>query len=168
MSFSPLPDNARLWLLALTAAPAEAAQTELQQGLAEIVNQWRHKGQAYEGVCGLLHGQIIAVAEPNLAANPSGCAIDGMLRKVTRFVGERGLTLVDPAQEVLVRLGEELRPLPKASLGERLEDGTLNAATPVLDLALYSLGDLRSGHLEVPLASTWIARKYSVTAAQEA
>jgi len=44
-----------------------------------------------------------------------------------------------------------------------LDDGTLGGSTPVLDLSLYSLEDLRSGRLEAPLAATWVGRKYKVS-----
>ena len=162
MSFDTLPDNARLWLLALETAPAPELQLQLQQGVTDIIGQWRHKGQAYQGGCTLLQGQIIAVAEPTLAANPSGCAIDGMLRKLNRLTESLALTVVNPANAVLVRLQGELKAVPKASLAQLLEQGTLTATTPVLDLALYTLGDLRAGRLEAPLGTTWIARSHAV------
>lgn len=157
-SFRPLPDSARLWLLGLDAPPPPA----LLEGLEAILAQWRHKGHAYQGVFGVLHGRILAVAEPDLAANPSGCAIDGMLRKVHRLVGDLGLRLVDPAAEVMVRAEGGPRALPKAALEALLREGALGPDTRVLDLALYSLGELRAGKLEAPLAATWIGRKFKV------
>ena len=162
--FTARPDSARLWLLALDAAPGPAARARLEEGLAGILGQWRHKGQAYQGAWALLQGRILAVAEPTLAANPSGCAIDGMLRKVTRLAGELGLGLVDPAGAVLARVDGGLRAIPKAGLEAALEAGTLGPETPILDLALYNLGDLRAGRLESPLSGTWIGRKFSLAA----
>ena len=162
MVFESLPDHSRLWLLALDGAPSPEQLAQLQQGVEQILAQWRHKGQAYAGACAILEGQILAVAEPTLAAAPSGCAIDGMLRKLGRLTEQLALAVVDPAQAILVRLGDERRAIPKAALAERLQDGTLDASTPVIDLSLYSLGDLRAGKLEAPLASTWIGRKFNL------
>jgi len=160
MSFAALPDHARLWLRALAAAPGPDVLPPLLEGLDGLLGQWRHKGQAYAGAFELLHGQIIAVAEPTLATAPSGCAIDGMLRKLDRLAEQLALPLLDPATTVLVRLEAGLRPIPKADLPEALASGLLTDATPVLDLSLYTLADLRAGKLEAPLATTWIARKY--------
>ena len=160
MPFETLPGNARLWLLALRNPPDAATADTLARGLAELVAQWRHKGQAYQGVATLLEPQLLAVAEPTLASQPSGCAIDGMLRRVRRLVEDRGLDLVDPVQELLVRRGDRLVAVPKSDLPTRLEDGTLDAATPCLDLSLYNLEDLRAGLMEQPLAATWVARRY--------
>ena len=162
MSLHALPAHSRLWLLALTTPPGPAAETRLRHGLAEIVGLWRHKGQAYQGVGTLLEPQLIAVAEPSLADHPSGCAIDGMLRKVHRLVEHLHLSLMDPAASILVRLEERLVVVPKSEIQARLDEGTLDGHTPVLDLSLYSLEDLRAGRLEAPLACTWVGRKHRI------
>lgn len=155
-AFAALPDDARLWLLAL-AHPVEASV--LAPDLEALLGRWRHKGVQYRGAWALLEDRIIAIAEPTLAAQPSGCAIDGMLRGVSHLAAQLDLRLEDP-QAVLVWLGDSLRAIPRSELEARLADGTLDGATPVLDLALLTLGDLRQGRLERPLAATWIGKKY--------
>ena len=163
-ALNALPDDARLWLLALEPAPDAAAQTRLGEAMDTLVAEWRHKGVQYAGAWALLEGRILALAEPTMASAPSGCAIDGMMRKVSRVTTDLDLSMVDPAAAVLVRLAGGLRAISKADLEARLADGTLDAATPVLDLSLFLLGDLRAGKLEKPLARTWIARKHKVAA----
>ena len=162
-ALAALPDSARLWLLAFQAEPAQAQLAAEMNGL---LGKWRHKGVAYHGAWTLLEGRILAIAEPTLAAEPSGCAIDGMLRGVHHLAERLNLPLEDP-QAVLVRLTEGLRTFSRSDLEARLADGTLDGATPVLDLALLTLGDLRSGRLERPLAATWIGRKYKAKAPAE-
>lgn len=160
--FKSLPDTARLWLVALEAPPPPEVRPRLHEGMEAILGQWRHKGHAYQGAFALVKDRILAVAEPELASAPSGCAIDGMLRKVRRLVGDLGLAEVDPAAAVLVAGPDGLHAVPKADLEARIQDGALGAETLVLDLSLYSLGDLRAGKLEAPLARTWIGRKFKV------
>jgi hypothetical protein len=155
-AFVALPDEARLWLLALTS-PVDAAT--LAPEMAAFLDRWRHKGVQYKGAWTLLEHRILAVAEPTLSTQPSGCAIDGMLRGVHQIAAKLGLAIEDP-QAVLVRLADGLHAIPRADLEARLADGTLDGATPVLDLALLTLGELRQGRLERPLAATWIGRKY--------
>ena len=161
--FTALPDDARLWLLALVH-PTEPAV--LAPELDALLSRWRHKGVQYQGVWTLLENRILAIAEPILAAQPSGCAIDGMLRGVHQLTAKLGLALEDP-QAVLVRLADGIRAFPRSELEARLTDGTLDGATPVLELTLLTLGDLRLGRLERPLATTWIGRKYKVQAPME-
>lgn len=163
-AFAALPDEARLWLVAIDR-PVETAR--LAPDLEAFLGRWRHKGVQYHAAWALLEDRILAIAEPTLAANPSGCAIDGMLRNVCQISERLGLGLLDP-QDVIARLPEGLRVFSRADLGARLADGTLRADTPILDLALLTLGELRGGRFERPLASTWIGRKYLRTASAPA
>ena len=156
--FSTLPDAARLWLLALTQAVDPAM---LAPEIDALLGKWRHKGTQYQADWALLEGRILAIAEPTLAEQPSGCAIDGMQRGLGQALGRLGLRLEDP-QAVLVRLPDGLRTLPRADLATHLADGTLTATTPVVDLALLTLGDFRQGRFERPLGETWIGRKFGV------
>ncbi len=159
-AFATLPDDARLWLLALTC-PTETPA--LAPDLEALLGRWRHKGIQYQGAWTLLENRIIAIAEPTLASQPSGCAIDGMLRSVAQIVAKSGMALEDP-QAVLVRLKNGILAVRRSELEARLAEGTLDGSTPVLDLALLSLGELRQGRLERPLATTWIGKKYKVQA----
>jgi hypothetical protein len=124
-----------------------------------LLGRWRHKGIQYQGAWTLLEKRILAIAEPTLASQPSGCAIDGMLRGVSQLVAKQAMALEDP-QAVIVRLEDGLHVIHRSELEPQLSAGTLDGATPVLDLALLTLGDLRQGKLERPLAATWIGRKY--------
>lgn len=159
---APLPDQARLWLFAFDR-PLADLRPQVEAALDQALGNWRHKGQAYEAAWEILEDRLLALAEPHMAQNPSGCAIDGMLRKVQRIAAEAGLALVDE-QSVLVRRPEGLMAHPKTTLGDLLAQGQLHGHTPVLDLALFNLGQLREGQLEKPLAETWIGRKYRVEA----
>ena len=86
MTLHTLPAHSRLWLLALDAPPDRETEARLRLGLERILAQWRHKGQAYRAAGVLLEPQLIAVAEPDCSPpEPSGCAIDGMLRRVRRL-----------------------------------------------------------------------------------
>ncbi|MBI3132163.1 MAG: hypothetical protein HYZ13_12645 [Acidobacteria bacterium] len=160
-AFLPLPDESRLWVRALDRALDAEGRQRLEAGLTEVLGNWRHKGHVYEGAWEIFEDRLLVVVEPNMATNPSGCAIDGMLRKVDRLTQEAGAALMDEDQ-VIFRVGGQLRSMPKAEVGERLADGTLGPDTPVLDLALFNLGQLRQGQLEKALARTWIGRKYKI------
>ena len=155
-AFAALPDEARLWLVAYDR-PVEAEA--LAPDMEALMGRWRHKGVQYQGAWALLEGRILAIAEPTLAVQPSGCAIDGMLRGVRQLSERLGLGLLDP-QDVIARLSDGLRAFPRADLEACLAAGTLDGTTPVLDLALLTLGDLRGGRFERPLAATWIGRKF--------
>lgn len=156
--FPGLPDEARLWVIAIGEGAAG-----IEEGLADILGRWRHKGQSYEAAWEVLEDRIVLVAEPHMAGDPSGCAIDGMLRKVQRLAESLGRKAIGE-DRVLARVDGRLRDFGREELSDRLADGTLTAATPVLDRSLHHLGQLRQGRLERPLAATWIGRKHGVAA----
>lgn len=159
-AFDALPDDARLWLMAFVHPMEEAA---LAPPVQELLGRWRHKGVHYTATWTLIEGRILAIAEPTLATQPSGCAIDGMLRGMNQIASRLGAALEDPLA-VIVRQVGGIQAIPRAEIEARLADGTLDGATPVLDLGLLTLGELRGGRFERPLASTWIGRKYKIQA----
>ncbi len=162
-TFPGLPDDARLWVLALSRPAEAAAAARLEEGLGDLLGRWRHKGQPYEAAWEVLEGRLLLVAEPTMATAPSGCAIDGMLRKVGALVRDLGLDLLGE-DRILIRRDGALADLPRADLAGALESGALGPGTPVLDLSLHHLGQLREGRLERPLARTWIGRVFKVPA----
>ena len=71
-AFTALPDEARLWLLALER-PSEAAA--LAPELDALMSRWRHKGTQYQAAWTLLEQRFVAIAEPTLATAPSGLSL---------------------------------------------------------------------------------------------
>lgn len=160
-SFPDFPDDSRLWVLALTHPAEGDTAARLEEGLGSLLGRWRHKGQAFEAAWELREGRLILVVEPSMATAPSGCAIDGMLRKVRGLAGELGFELVGE-DRVLARLENGIASIPRAELAQALGSGRLGPDTPVIDLSLHHLGQLREGRLERPLARTWIGRAFKV------
>jgi hypothetical protein len=163
--FPGFPDESRLWVLALSRPAVAEAGARLEAGLGSLLGRWRHKGQAYQAAWEFSEGQLILVVEPSMATAPSGCAIDGMLRKVGGLAKELGFELLGE-DRVLVRSDGELTAFLRSDLAAALETGRLGPGTPVLDLSLHHLGQLREGRLERPLAQTWIGRVFKVPANQ--
>jgi len=159
--FPGIPDESRLWVLALSQRAEGEALTRLEEGLEALLGRWRHKGQAYQAAWEFRAGQLILVVEPTLATAPSGCAIDGMLRKVGGLARELGLELLGE-DRILVRSDRDLTSVLRSDLQKALERGLLRPETPVVDLSLHHLGQLREGRLERPLAQTWIGRVFQV------
>ena len=65
-AFAHLPDDARLWLLALTH-DTEAAV--LAPEVESLLGRWRHKGVQYQGAWTLLERRILAIAENTAATH---------------------------------------------------------------------------------------------------
>jgi hypothetical protein len=135
------------------------------EGLQAILEGWRHKGQVYEAAWEMRDAQLLLIAEPLLASLPSGCAIDGMLRKVERTASEVGARIASD-QEVVIRCGQKLELHCRTELSSLLEKGRICSETLLVDRSLHNLAQLRQGCLERPLVKTWIGRKYGLAVMQ--
>jgi hypothetical protein len=166
-AFDGFADDARLWLAAFPRPLLADEVAKLTTAFETFQPHWKTHGTSIESTFALLEGQILAVAERTMGTQPSGCAIDTMLRQVYKLADMLCLPLLD-AQKVLVRAAGGLAAVPKARLEALLQSGELDGATPVVDLTLQHLGELREGRLERPLGQTWIGRKYAALLAAEA
>lgn len=162
MSFAPFsdfPDDARLWLFAFTEALDLNQVTRLAQGFEAFKPHWKTHGTLIDSEWMLVEDQILAVVERTMGPSPSGCSIDTMLRHVQKMAQALEVGLAD-ANQVPARLGGRLQLFPKADVPHLIESGRLTALTPVYDLGLLELGQLRAGKLTRPLEQTWMGRKY--------
>ncbi len=137
----------------------EGEKAKLAEGFESFRPHWKTHTTPIESGWMLLEDQIFAVVENTMGTSPSGCSIDAMLRASIKLASILESPFLD-AQSILVRTAGKLRVVAKTEMESLLQDGTLDAATPVIDLGLLELGQLRSGKLERPLAKTWIGRKY--------
>lgn len=158
-AFSTFPDTARLWLMAFPRPLDEGEKAKLTEGFEAFRPHWKTHTSTIESGWMLIEDQLFAVVENTMGTSPSGCSIDAMLRQSIKLASTLELPFLD-AQSIVVRTAGRLKVVAKSELESLLQDGTLAAATPVVDLGLLELGQLRSGQLERPLAKTWIARKH--------
>lgn len=159
-AFSHLPDDARLWLFVLDRPLEGVSRTRFEASLAEALRGWQHKGTRYDAAAfTLAEGQVLLVAEPTMAVNPSGCAIEGLNRRVEHRVAEASAALVAEGP-VVVKGAHGLVPVDRESLEQAVSEGRLEAGTPILDRTLFNLGDLRRRGLFQPAATTWLGRKF--------
>ncbi len=158
-AFSTFPDSARLWLMAFPRPLDEGEKTKLAAGFEAFRPHWKTHSELIESAWMLLEDQLFVVVEATMGTSPSGCSIDAMLRQSIKLAVLLELPFLD-AQSIVVRAAGKLKVVAKSELEALLQNATLDAATPVIDLGLLELGQLRSGQLERPLAKTWIARKY--------
>ncbi len=158
-ALAPFPDTARLWLMAFPRPLDAGERAKLAEGFEAFRPHWKTHTTPIESGWMLLEDQLFVVVETTMGSSPSGCSIDAMLRQSIKLASMLELPFLD-AQSIVVRDSGKLRVISKTELEPLLQDGTLDADTPVIDLGLLELGQLRAGKLERPLAKTWIARKH--------
>lgn len=156
--FSSLPDDARLWALAaprpLSAAEAERVLRVVDDFLAD----WRAHGQPVRGARALREQQFLFVAADERATGVSGCSLDALFRVFKALEQELGVPLGDAAPVWYRTPAGEVASVSRAEFRARAARGEVGEETPVFDLTIATVGELRAGAGEKPAGQSWQAR----------
>jgi len=158
MPTSGLPDHSRIWVFG-AAAPLTAAQREtLDADLAGFVRGWAAHGSALVAGHEIVEDAFVIVAVDETAQGASGCSIDAMVRHLGELEGRLGIELLDGSRIWYRTGGGGIVSCDRAEFGSLSEQGDIDAATPVFDPTIETLGELRAGRLERSAGRSWHAR----------
>ena len=160
--FPPLSDHARLWIYAADRPLSEPEQADLLQPIRMFIGSWASHGRPVRGGADVWHGRFLLVAGEVEGGAISGCGIDASVRAV-EAAGERlGIRWLSPLDVLYRDAVGAVRSLPRAAFRKLVRAGEVTAATPVFDLTLAALGDVRRGHLERPAGEAWHALVFRI------
>ena len=88
-------------------------------------------------------------------AGASGCSIDALTGHLRSLGSELEMELLDSMPVWFRDSSGDIRLVSRSAFGDLAREGEVSVRTPVFDLTLSRLGDLRSGGLETPAGSAW-------------
>ena len=127
----------------------------LEVDLISFVDRWTAHGTKLRAGAGLVERRFIVIAVEESAAQASGCSIDDMVRYVTHLESRFQRSLLDGTLVFYRTAAGEIESCDRAGFRSLVEAGEITRATPVFDLTVASLGDVRSGKLELPVTESW-------------
>lgn len=157
VSFSQLPDDARLWVFGAAAPVVGAAATHMLTLVDQALDSWKAHGVPLVCARDWRDDRFLAVAADEQATGATGCSIDALFRRVSELEAIAGTALVTSGPVFwrdangVVQLSE--RPAFRA-LGA---SGEITGLTPVFDTTVLSAGAWRT-RFEVGAAESWHAR----------
>jgi len=152
-----LPDAARLWAFGADRQIREEEHDRLIETTRSFVERWAAHGEALAAAFELLHGRFLLVAVDENQGAASGCSIDALVGHVRELERELDVTLVD-ASPIWFRDGTGIRSVGRAEFRALAESGEVDGRTPVFDLTVQRVGELRAGGWELPAGDSWHAR----------
>ncbi len=152
-----LPDRARLWTFGADRPLAAEEHDRLIEATGRFIEKWAAHGEALAAAFELRHDRFLLIAVDEREAAASGCSIDALVGHVRELERELDLTLVD-ASPIWFRDGRGIRSVGRAEFRTLAEGGEVNGGTPVFDLTVQRLGELRAGRWELPAQDSWHAR----------
>lgn len=156
--FDALPDEARLWCFGASRAPDAAGTARLLDRLATFLGQWTAHRAALSAGFDWRHQRFLLVAVDESRAGASGCSIDGLVAELRDLERELELTLLDAGPVWYRDADGAVHCAERETFRHLAEDGRVGERTPVFDLSIARMGDLRGGRWELPAGDSWHAR----------
>lgn len=157
--FDTLPDDARLWIYAASRPLPPIERDALLSAVDTLLTEWRAHGAPLTTGRDWRHDRFLFIGVDERTAGVSGCSIDalhGGLRAIERRLGVALLN----GPPAWYRQGEQIVGVSREEFADLARAGRVGLDTPVFDTTVMSMGDVRSGGWERPLAGSWYQRAF--------
>ncbi len=155
VSFESLPDQARLWCFGASQRLDDHQTQRLQDSMADFVSEWTAHRRDLRAGFTLLHGHFLLVAVDESAAGASGCSIDALMGRLRSLGTALDLDFLDSMPVWYRDPSGRIGTTSRAGFTDLGRSRKVSASTPVFDLTLTKLADLRAGRLEATAGDTW-------------
>ena len=155
VSFDQLPDDARLWVFAAARPLDHAQQADLLAHVDAFIQRWAAHGAPVVGGRELRHGRFLLVGADERATGVSGCSIDTLFRTLGELETQTGVPLRDSSLVFWRGADGQVHAEPRPAFRQRAAAGEVNADTVVFDNTVGTVGDVRGGRWELPMAASW-------------
>ena len=152
--FDQLPAAARVWVFAASRPVTGDAAERLLDAVDRHLEQWAAHGAPLTSGRAWTEEHFLTVAVDQRTANASGCSIDGLFRTLQHLEREIGASLVGGGRVLYRDSSGTVHSVTRdewSALGAQHE---VDAATPVFDPTVTSLGDWRD-RFETPARESW-------------
>ncbi|MFQ5568873.1 MAG: hypothetical protein ACE5G0_04310 [Rhodothermales bacterium] len=160
--FQSLPDEARCWIYAIDRSLTGAEQQTVLETLETFLENWTSHEQPVLGAATILDDCFLVVAGITAQGTLSGCGIDALTRAVTDITHHVGFTWLSPLLVFYRDAAGRVQSLPRSAFRKRVAEGEVTTDTPVFDLSLTTLGQVREGLLEKAAGQSWHARVFRI------
>lgn len=160
--FPDLPDEARLWVHVARRPLSADEKATFESALDTFFDQWDSHGRSVDGAAALWDDQILALAAHVEEGDLSGCGIDKGLNAIKDAADALGIAWV-PSLHVVYRDAEgAIQHVSRGRFQELADARTVDTDTPVFDLSVTTVGELRAGQFEQPAGSSWHADAFDL------
>lgn len=150
VSFSSLPDNARVWIFGsdtpLTGAVADSLLAEVDSYL----DQWKAHGFPLRAAREWRENRFLVIGIDPTVEQASGCSIDGLFRALQNLQKTIGAQMVGGGR-VFYRDATGVQSVPRDEF-----PAVASSVKSVFDTSVIRLDDWRA-KFEKPLAESWAA-----------
>lgn len=161
-----LPNHARLWCFAADRTMSSDEATVLGERLAVFLGDWTAHAEELLVGFELRDHRFLLVAVDERQAAASGCSIDALTGHLRELERELDVGLIDGSAIWFRDASGDIRTVSRADFKNLAAGGAVGPDTPVFDITLLTLEQLRDGRLEVPARDSWHGRLLAPTGAR--
>jgi hypothetical protein len=156
--FPALPDEARFWAFGVSRPLSPDEEEALLIRVDAFLSAWKAHGHPLSAARAWVEKRFLWVAVDERIAPPSGCSIDALVRSLRELEGELGVEMVGGGA-LWIRDGEAgIQRVSRAEFKQGVADGWIVPSTPIFDLTLTRVGEVRGGGWERPAGESWPRR----------
>lgn len=157
-----LPESARVWIYASDRDLNELEENRVVEMLSEFCAGWTSHSRPVRSAVDVIDGRFAVIAGLVQEGDISGCGIDKSTVALKTAAAELALEWL-PGLYVHYRDRRGVvHSVPRRIFRELVERGDVSAESPVFDMTIETLGQLRSGGFERPAGETWHARVFGL------
>lgn len=161
-SFDGFPAEARLWIYAADRSLNPDEQEILETNLSDFFTGWRSHGKTVQGAAAVEEDRFLLIAGHVESDEISGCGIDSSIDVVEQAGRELDVEWL-PALTVFYRDDEgKIHGVGRPTFREKVDEGVITRETPVFDLAVETVGQLREEGFERPAGASWHALVFRI------
>ncbi|GAA0870996.1 hypothetical protein GCM10009117_01410 [Gangjinia marincola] len=154
--FESLPNSARVWIYQSNRPFTEAEAKEVEQKVADFMQQWTAHGAELKGSFELKYRRFIVLAIDQQHASASGCSIDASVRFIQQLEKEYNVDLLDK-MNVTYKTGEFIAHKPLLDFKKMAQSKSVSGKTIVFN-NLVNTKEEYLDHWEVPASESWHSR----------
>ncbi len=161
-AFPTLSDDADLWMYASDRPLDQETEKRLAESLSHFFEAWTSHGRKVRGAMEVLHHRFLVIAAEVEEGDISGCGIDASIDAVHHAGARLNISWL-PSLMVFYRdSAGTVADVSRSEFRRLVRNGEIASETPVFDLSVGKLGDLRDGHFEQPAGMAWHARVFKI------
>ena len=155
-AFQSFSDDAPLWNYAFKEPLGEDGRRRVEEVLSAFLSTWHSHNVDVDGAFAVVHDHFVILTAAS-RDSVSGCSLDSVSVTFKSLRDQHGLDALDGSL-VHYRDGDNtIRSCGREAFKAEVAAGRCGSGTVVFDLTIGTLGDLRAGRFEVPLADSWHA-----------
>jgi hypothetical protein len=154
-----LPDDARLWVYGLDCPLDADTRSRVAEVLEHFVESWESHQVPVEGAFEIVEDRFIVLAG-HCTDGISGCSTDSSVRVIKALRDYLGVNGLD--RSLVFYRGDDgaVRADSRADFQKKVDTGVFGESTPVFDITIQHVSDLRAGRFETTFGDSWHAKAF--------